>query len=95
MLVTLSSGFGVMFACFCVVALRAFQQQNVIHGCYRLAVITSYGLAFADIAVVLSVVSMGWAAALWIGTGGALGVVFAMYTHAKYVKKKVVAGEKT
>ena len=90
---TLASGFGAMFACFCVVALRAFQQQNVIHRCYRLAMVTSYGLAFADIAIVLSVVSMGWAAALWIGTGGALGVVFAMYVHAKYFQKHLVGAE--
>lgn len=90
---TLVSGLGAMFACFCVVALRAFQQQNVIHGCYKLAVATSYGLAFADIAIVLSVVSMGWAAALWIGTGGALGVVFAMYVHAKYFQKHIVKEE--
>jgi multidrug transporter EmrE-like cation transporter len=90
---TLASGFGAMFACFCVVALRAFQQQNVIHGYYKVAVVTSYLLAFADIAIVLSVVSMGWAAALWIGTGGALGVTFAMYTHAKYIQKPKVKGE--
>ena len=84
---TLLNGLTALFACFCVVALRAFQQQNVIHRCYKLAVVTSYMLAFADIAIVLSVVSYGWAAALWIGTGGALGVVFAMYVHAKYFQK--------
>lgn len=90
---TILNGLGAMFACFCVVGLRAFQQQNVIHGCYKLAIGTSYLLAFADIAIVLSVVSMGWAAALWIGTGGALGVTFAMYIHSKYFQKPIVKGE--
>lgn len=92
-MISLVSGLGMFFAAFCVVALRAFQQQNVIHGHYKLAVITSYGLAFADIAIVLSVVAVGWPAAMWIGTGGAFGVTFAMYCHNRFIRKKTVVGE--
>jgi len=77
-----------MMAAFCVVSLRAFQQQNVIHGYYKWAAATSYALAFADIAIVLAVVQIGWSAVLWIGSGGALGVTFAMFIHKKYIYKE-------
>lgn len=87
-MISLTSGLGMAFASFCVVALRAFQQQNVIHAHYKLAVATSYCLAFADIAIVLAVVSTGWPAAIWIGTGGAFGVTFAMYGHNRFIRKK-------
>jgi len=86
-MITLANGLGMFFAAFCVVALRAFQQQNVIHGHYKLAVATSYGLAFADIAIVLAVVATGWPAAIWIGTGGAFGVTFAMFMHSRFIRK--------
>lgn len=85
---SLTSGLGVMFAVFCLVALRAFQQQNVIHKYYLWAMVTSYGIAFAEIALIINVVSMGWAAGWWVGTGGALGVVTAMYVHKRFVQKE-------
>ncbi|RLA58426.1 MAG: hypothetical protein DRQ89_15370 [Epsilonproteobacteria bacterium] len=87
-MISLVSGLGMSLAAFCVVALRAFQQQNVVHGFYGLAVATSYGLAFADIAIVLYVVNTGWPAAIWIGTGGAFGVTFAMFMHSKFISKR-------
>jgi len=87
-MISLVSGLGMSLAAFCVVALRAFQQQNVIHGLYGLAVATSYGLAFADIAIVLYVVNTGWPAAIWIGTGGAFGVTFAMFMHSRFIAKR-------
>jgi hypothetical protein len=92
-MISLANGLGAAFAAFCVVALRAFQQQNVVHGYFKWAIATSYALAFADIAIVLAVVAAGWPAALWIGTGGALGVTFAMYCHNRFIRKKTVAGE--
>lgn len=92
-MISLLSGLTAAFAAFCVVALRAFQQQNVVHGYFKWAIGTSYALAFADIAIVLAVVQSGWPVALWIGTGGALGVTFAMFIHAKYIHKKCVKGE--
>lgn len=64
-----------------LVFLRAMQQQNVIHGHYVMAGVTSYLIAGAEIGVVLSIIHMGWAAVLWIGTGGAIGVTAAMATH--------------
>ena len=76
-----------IFAAFCLVALRAIQQQNVVHCYYWWAAGTSYAIAFADIALILYVVKTGWEAAFWIGTGGALGVTFAMYVHRRFIKK--------
>jgi len=72
-----------MGATFALVFGRAIQQQNVIHGLYWLAVVTSYGIAVAEVAVVLLVVSSGWPAVPWVGTGGALGVVSAMRLHRR------------
>jgi len=84
---SLSSGLLTMLAIFCLVALRSFQQQNVIHKYYWWAIITSYGIAFSEIALILYVVQIGWPAFWWVGTGGALGVTFAMYAHKKYIQK--------
>ena len=70
-----------MFATFALVFLRAIQQQNVIHGHYVAAAITSFTMAAAEVAVVLQVVARTWSAVPWIGAGGALGVTAAMAAH--------------
>jgi len=79
--------FQLVFATAFLVALRAFQSQNVIHGNYKLAVLTSFGMAVGEITLILNVVNIGWGSAIWVGTGGAIGVCLAMYTHRKYVQK--------
>ena len=71
------------FATFLLVFLRAWQQQNVIHDYYWWAAITSYGLAAADVIVVLGVVSYGYEAIPYIGTGGAIGVTCSMWLHRR------------
>ena len=70
-----------LIATFALVFLRAFQQQNVIHRFFWWAALTSYSMAAAEVALVLTVVDTGWPAVPWIGTGGAMGVVAAMETH--------------
>lgn len=60
---------------------RAIQSQNVIHGHYTAAALTSYGIAAGEIAVVGAIVVEGWSAWVWIGTGGAIGAVAAMWVH--------------
>ena len=70
-------------ATFLLVFLRAWQQQNVIHGYYWWAALTSYGMALADVLVIVGVVNYGLAAVPYIGTGGSIGVVSAMYLHRK------------
>ncbi len=77
----------IMSATFCLVFLRAIQQQNVIGGHYVAAALTPYAIAFAEVASVLWVVSIGWTAIPWVGTGGALGVLAAMYLHRRYFKR--------
>jgi len=78
----------ILLVTFCLVFLRAFQQQNVIHSYYVWAAATSYMIAMAEVAMVLWVVATGWAAVPYVGTGGALGVVAAMITHKKFLRKK-------
>lgn len=63
---------------------RAIQQQNVIHGHYLAAAVTSYVIAAGEIAVVGAVVITGWEAWPWIGTGGAVGAMSAMWTHRRW-----------
>ena len=72
-----------MLATFMLVFLKAWQQQNVIHGYYKWAAITSYGLAIAEVLVVVGIVEYGLPSVLYIGTGGAIGVVTAMKLHKR------------
>lgn len=76
----------IMLATFALVFLRAIQQQNVIGGHYALAAVTPYAIAVAEVASVLWVVSTGWSAVPWVGTGGALGVLSAMAVHRRYFR---------
>ena len=73
-------------ATFLLIFLRAWQQQNVQHIYYWWAAITSYGLAAADVMVVLGVVNYGYDAIPYIGTGGAIGVVSSMWLHKRIRK---------
>ena len=66
-----------------LVFLRAWQQQNVIHGYYGWAFVTSYGMSLADVLVILGAVDHGLAAVPWMGTGGAIGVIGAMLLHKR------------
>ena len=75
-----------LLATFALVFLRGIQQQNVIHGQYLTAAITPFLIAAAEVASVLLVVQTGWAAIPWVGTGGALGVTAAMWTHRRLRK---------
>jgi len=70
-------------ASFCLVFFRAIQQQNVIHGHYWLAALTSFGIAVAEVGVVLAVIAYTWSAVPWIGLGGACGVTLAMVMHRR------------
>jgi len=76
-----------LLASFSIVFLRAIQQQNVIHARYKTAALTSYFIALAEVAVLLIVIDKGWPAVPWIGTGGALGVTLAMYSHRRWLTK--------
>ena len=70
-----------------LVFLRAFQQQNVIGRHYIAAALTSFAMALAEVSVVLVVVSKTWEAVPWIGAGGAIGVVGAIFLHRRMFKR--------
>jgi len=72
---------------FALVFLRAIQQQNVIHGHYTAAIATSYAMAVAEIGLITGIVTTGWPAIPWVGTGGALGVISAMWLH-RYLRSR-------
>jgi hypothetical protein len=74
-------------ASFIMVLLRGFQQQNVIHSYYYWAVLTTWGLSVAEVAMLLYVVKIGWEAVPYIGLGGSFGVVSAMYIHKRFIRK--------
>ena len=60
---------------------RAMQQLNVIHHYYGYAFITSFFIAAGDIGVIVLSVQHGWYSTLFVGLGGGIGVVGAMYCH--------------
>ena len=66
-----------------LVFMRAAQGLNVFYGHYILAAITPYFIACGEVAGTLFVVHIGWAAVPWVGTGGAIGAVTAMYSHKR------------
>lgn len=78
---------------FAHVFLRAFQQQNVMCGNFRLVPITSYGMALTEVlsygTVAISTVQSGlfsvqtMALIIVMGTGGALGCVGSMKIHRR------------
>jgi len=73
-----------------LVSLRAFQSQNVIHKYYSHAVLTSFAMAFAEVTVIVNVVQNGLDSAIFVGLGGAVGVVFAMWFHPKFIQKVII-----
>jgi len=77
---------GLTLATFVLVFLRAWQQQNVTHGWYVWAALTSFGIAFADVLVIVGAARHGLDAAPWIGAGGAVGVTAAMKLHKRMRK---------
>jgi hypothetical protein len=77
----------IILATFVVVFGRAIQQMNVVGGHYLPAAVTPYFIAIGEVAVVLLVVDSGWHAIPFVGTGGAIGAVSAMWVHRKIWRK--------
>lgn len=77
----------ITLATFALVFLRAIQQLNVIGGHYVMAAITPFAIACAEVASVLLVVDTGWQSIPFVGIGGSIGVVSAMYLHKRVLKK--------
>lgn len=77
----------IILATFALVFLRGLQQQNVIHGNYIAAGLMPFAMACAEVASVVFVVQTGWSSIPFVGVGGSLGVMSAMYFHRRYLKK--------
>jgi ABC-type phosphate transport system permease subunit len=73
---------------FTTVFLKGLQHKNVIHNLYLNTFFTSYAMAFMDVLVIGLIARSGWMIAFASGTGGAVGMVAAMYLHNRYMKTK-------
>jgi hypothetical protein len=73
---------------FVTVFLKGLQHKNVIHNLYVNTFFTSYLMAFMDVLIIGLIAKSGWDIAFASGTGGALGMVAAMYLHNRYMKPK-------
>ncbi len=74
-------------AAFIGVLARVFQQKNVIGDHHVLIVITSYVIALGDVIIIWKVANEGLSAVPWVGTGGALGALSAVYLHRLVTRK--------
>ena len=77
-------------ASFCFVALKAFQQLNVVHDQYWLVVPTSVLMAVCEVYVVANIASLGWhiPLVLSVGFGSGLGCVASMLLHKRMRARK-------
>lgn len=73
---------------FVTVFLKGLQHKNVIHNLYLNTFFTSYLMAFMDVLVIGLIARSGWDIAFASGTGGALGMVAAMYLHNRMMDRK-------
>lgn len=73
------------FASFCFVALKAFQQLNVVHDQYWLVIPTSCLMAVCEVFVIANIAVKGWHIPLVaaVGLGSGLGCVASMYLHKR------------
>jgi hypothetical protein len=76
---------GLVLATWFRIFLLGVQTQNVMGGLYAWSIITTAGLAFADVAIVIQVMQSKWKAVPWVFLGGAAGVTSAMYFHRLWI----------
>jgi len=70
------------------VFLLGFQQQNVQHGHYKMAAITSSAIALTQYLMITNVVSSGWVGVAYMAIGGSMGITSSMYIHKRWRSKK-------
>src|SRR3546814_2496391 len=67
---------------------QGFQSRNVNNGNYGLAACSSFAMGFSQVYVLSKVISSASILhTLAYCTGGALGIVLAMYVHRRFVQK--------
>ena len=72
---------------FVSVFLLGFQQKNVMHDKYWMAMVTSFCIAFAQFTVYREAAMASPWDWVYMGVGGALGIVSSMYLHNKLRKR--------
>jgi len=71
-------------ASFAFIAIKAFQQLNVVHHKVWWVVPSSLAMAVCEVWVVANIARYGWGwLVLSIGLGSGLGAVFAMHIHKR------------
>lgn len=70
-------------ATFCFIALKAFQQLNVVHNNRWFVLPTSVLMACFEVIVIYKVAHEGYAAILPMGLGGGFGCLAAMEIHQR------------
>lgn len=78
---------GLTLATFFMVFLMSFQQQNVIHKHYIMAVFTSFAIAVAQFSLYKGIILASYSAIFFMGIGGAMGVTLSMFLHRKWFSK--------
>lgn len=73
---------------FIAVFLKGFQHKNVIGNHLKTVFVTSYAMAFFDVATISLVIKGGWTIAFTAGTGAAFGMIAAIKFHDRIFKYK-------
>lgn len=73
------------FSGFFVVFLKGLQSKNIVGGHYLPTFLTSYPIALSEAGVVLAFVNEGLYAAVFVGTGGGLGGMLAIWSHGHII----------
>ena len=81
------------FIAFISVFLLGFQQKNVIHDKYWGAIFTSFLISVSQFTIYREVVAASPWDWIYMGIGGALGIVSSMYIHNR-LRKRSCAKEK-
>lgn len=76
----------IALASFVFVALKAFQQLNVMHDRTKWVLPTSMFMAFMEVSIIIGAIANGWRAAIPMGIGGGLGCLVAMNLHRRMRK---------
>lgn len=72
---------------FAFIALRAFQQLNVVHNNKLLVMPTSLAMAACEAVVIVNVAKTGFGViVLFTGVGAGLGALTAMEIHRRFIK---------
>jgi len=75
------------FIAFVSVFLLGFQQKNVMHDKYIGAIFTSFLISISQFTIYREVVAAGTWDWIYMGIGGALGIVSSMYIHNRLRKR--------